>query len=197
MVRLHSYIVKRDFGFAPNPFFGYCTLAACKPVIRRTAKVGDWIVGTGSKSENLDGRLVYAMRLTDVLSFNKYWNDPRFKDKRPDLHSSQKRAYGDNIYFWDESSGRWCQIDSHHSYSDGTPNARNIQHDTSADRVLISDDFVYFGCDGPEVPEFEGVSILCTSQGHKNKFPRYVVEGFIEWVRGLDETGYCGIPGKW
>src|SRR5712671_5339411 len=34
-MRLYSYVVARDFGFAPNPFFGVCTLATCKPDIRK------------------------------------------------------------------------------------------------------------------------------------------------------------------
>ena len=41
---LFSYVVRSDGGFAPNPFFGYCTLATCKPRIRKGALVGDWIV---------------------------------------------------------------------------------------------------------------------------------------------------------
>ena len=48
-MKLYSYIVAHDGGFAPNPFWGYCTLANCKPKIRQTAKVGDWIVGLSSK----------------------------------------------------------------------------------------------------------------------------------------------------
>jgi hypothetical protein len=40
--------VARDYGFAPNPFFGVCTLATCKPKIRKAAAIGDWVVGTGS-----------------------------------------------------------------------------------------------------------------------------------------------------
>jgi len=39
---LHSYVVARDYGFAPNPFFGFCTLATCKPRLRSVAQVGDW-----------------------------------------------------------------------------------------------------------------------------------------------------------
>ena len=197
MVRLHSYIVKRDFGFAPNPFFGYCTLATCKPKVRQSAEMGDWIVGTGSKSENLAGYLVYAMRVTESLSLNEYWDDPRFIDKRPDLYSSQKRAFGDNIYYSDAKSDQWRQIDSHHSYADGMPNALNIQRDTSANRVLVSDEFVYFGGEGPSIPKFNGVSVVHTTQGHKNSFSSDVVKGFIEWIRGLGETGYCGTPAKW
>ena len=50
-MKLFSYVVARDYGFAPNPFFSTCTLATCKPKIRRTASVGDWIIGTGSKKK--------------------------------------------------------------------------------------------------------------------------------------------------
>jgi hypothetical protein len=55
---LHSYVVARDYGFAPNPFFGVCTLATCKPLIRRIAHIGDWIVGTGSKKRKREKRIV-------------------------------------------------------------------------------------------------------------------------------------------
>jgi hypothetical protein len=47
---LYSYVVRSDSGFAPNPFGEYCTLACCKPQIRKRARVGDWIVGCGSKA---------------------------------------------------------------------------------------------------------------------------------------------------
>lgn len=32
---LFSYIVRWDHGFAPNPFHGICSLATCKPGIRK------------------------------------------------------------------------------------------------------------------------------------------------------------------
>ncbi len=65
-MRLHSYVVARDYGFAPNPFFGVCTLATCKPKIRSVAEVGDWVVGTGSKRRGRDKHIVYAMRVAVV-----------------------------------------------------------------------------------------------------------------------------------
>ena len=46
---LYLYVVDRDFGFAPNPFHGVCTLATCKPKIRKFAKVGDWIIARHGK----------------------------------------------------------------------------------------------------------------------------------------------------
>ena len=30
-VKLYSYIVVHDAGLAPNPFYGWCTLAVCTP----------------------------------------------------------------------------------------------------------------------------------------------------------------------
>ncbi len=59
-MRLVSYILTSDTGFAPNPFFRYCTLACCKPQIRRSAEPGDWIVGISRKADG--NRIVYAMR---------------------------------------------------------------------------------------------------------------------------------------
>lgn len=41
----YSYIVARDYGFAPNPFYGICTLATCKPIIRKHCEVGDYVIG--------------------------------------------------------------------------------------------------------------------------------------------------------
>ena len=45
-MKICTYTVKRDKGFAPNPFYGYCTLAACTPNhMNAKLKEGDYIVG--------------------------------------------------------------------------------------------------------------------------------------------------------
>ena len=55
-MKLYSYVMIYDTGFAPNPFWGYCTLATCKPGIRRPAEQGDWIIGSGYKQNVGTGR---------------------------------------------------------------------------------------------------------------------------------------------
>ena len=194
--RLFSYIVARDYGFAPNPFHGICSLATCKPEIRRLAQVGDWIVGTGSKTKLRAGHAVFAMKVTEALSLDEYWLDPRFHLKKPDLRSSRRRAFGDNIYHRNED-GRWIQEDSHHSLNDGRMNDANIEHDTRVPRVLLSSDFVYWGGGGPRLPLFDEESIVSSTQGHRSKFPASVVAEFESWIRGLDDEGYCGAPLDW
>lgn len=191
--KLYSYVVAWDYGFAPNPFHGFCTLATCKPQIRRTARVGDWIVGTGSKVKGLQDRIVYAMLVSEAMPFDEYWRDPRFRIKRPNLYSSISRAAGDNIYHRNPS-GEWQQADSHHSYAYGRPNCANIRRDTSVDRVLIATDFAYWGGSGPALPRFAGVDIRKDGQAHKCHFPVEAIAEFIAWFRALPEKGVLGDP---
>jgi hypothetical protein len=195
-VRLYSYVVARDYGFAPNPFFGVCTLATCKPIIRRTATIGDWVIGTGSKVYGLQGRLVYAMNVSEVLSYDEYWREPRYRNKRPNLTGSRKQAYGDNIYHRTRG-GRWVQADSHHSNTDGSPNPHNIAHDTQTPRVLIGVDFVYWGALGPKIPkQFRHPIDVCAHRGHKCSFPPDFTASFVEWIRSFGVHGYAGAPAE-
>ena len=97
MIRLHTYVVATDLGLAPNPFHSVCTLAVCKPVIRRTARVGDWILGMGSKARGNRGRAVYAMQVAEILDFEAYWCDPRFHAKRPDPAGSPSCRAGETF----------------------------------------------------------------------------------------------------
>jgi len=197
-VKLHSYVVARDYGFAPNPFYGICTLATCKPRLRSVARKEDWIVGIGSKARRQ--HIVYAMRVTGALTFNEYWDSPRFQQKKPNLKGSKKQAFGDNIYF--EKSGKWHQADSHHSLANGKVNLQNLDADTQTDRVLLSEDFIYWGGYGPKIPaKFfdygpDSVSISVV-RGHKNNFPDGFVSQFIQWIRSLDEMGCVGEPLDW
>ena len=164
------------------------------------AQVGDWVVGTGSKQRSREGYLVFAMRVTETLPLDEYWRDPRFSPKRPQLSGSKKQAFGDNIYHRDPKTRAWKQLNSHHSYADGSANQRNIEHDTQTDRVLISDDFIYWGGAGPKVPSRfrnQGRADLCAGRGHKSSFPASFVREFVEWITSRDERGFVGDPLDW
>jgi hypothetical protein len=197
--RVFSYVVRYDYGFAPNPFEGYCTIATCKPQIRRTASVGDWVVGTGSADKGLAGRLVYVMQVDEILTFDDYWKDPRFARKVPTDLGAVKRAYGDNIYRRGDD-GTWLQADSRHSLADGKPNPGHIKVDTSVDAVLVARRFSYFGGVGPTIPtslrnDF-GMDLVHPSQGHRCRFPQELINAAIAWFGSLD-TGVLGRPADW
>ena len=143
---LFTYPITRDYGFAPNPFHGYCTLATCKPHIRKKAKIGDWIMGVaGANLKKIKHQCIFLMKVSEKLTFEEYWNDGRFLIKRPSRNGSLVKMLGDNIYHRDKG-GSWIQEDSHHSNKDGSINQTNLLRDTgSCENVLISNFFFYFG----------------------------------------------------
>lgn len=206
-MKLFSYVVEHDYGFAPNPFFGVCSLAACKPNIRCCAQVGDYIIGTGcAKSdrpnyEERRGYLVYFMQITEVTNFDKYWDDKRFARKRPLFSGSKMLAFGDNIYHRNTTTGEWYQQNSFHSLPSGDRHDINLKDDTGkTDRVLLSTDFAYWGDSGPLIPpklrDFEGEDVVC-NRNHKSRFSPEFVETVVTWLRGLEQTGCLGRPANW
>jgi hypothetical protein len=148
---LYLYVVARDFGFAPNPYHGFCTLATCVPRIRASAQIGDWILGVGGRRLKATGKSIYLMKVSEVLTFNEYWSDIRFFRKKPVRNGSLVMMVGDNVYHQEAGNGVWIQSDSHHSNPDGTTNNKNLETDTSSTSVLVSDHFYYFGKSAPTI----------------------------------------------
>ncbi|MEW8204188.1 MAG: hypothetical protein AB2697_00705 [Candidatus Thiodiazotropha endolucinida] len=176
------YVVDRDYGFAPNPFHGYCTLATCKPGIRNAANVGDWIVGVGGSRLKATGRCIFAMIVTRKITYNEYWSDPAYQTKIPVRNGSQVMMVGDNIYHQIEGNSEWIQVDSHHSKEDGSPNPLNIEKDTRSEYVLMSNHFYYFGTDAPTIP-----NQLLDAMKYKNRighrrFSFDQAHGLIDWI---------------
>lgn len=195
--RIWTYIVDHDLGFAPNPFYLVCTLGACKPKIRRYAKLGDIVIGTGSKPSGNQGRLIYWMRVDDILTFDQYWKDPRFQRKKPVMRGSLMQRYGDNIYHRKKGQTEFTQEDSFHSQQGGVPNEENLETDTgSTDRVLIGRDYAYWGGEGPLVPK-SLAEFVHSTQGEKCRFPRERVNTFLDWLKDVPGRGFVADPTDW
>ncbi len=99
--RLLTYKVAHDGGSAPNPYFKVCTLATCKPRIRKHARSGDIVVGFGCRDD--EHRLVYVMQVEEVMSWREYieWCRRHMPGKIPDRRSPERFA-GDCIYIIDK-----------------------------------------------------------------------------------------------
>jgi hypothetical protein len=189
MPRLFSYVVAADGGFAPNPFHGCCTLACCKPKVRKAARPGDLIVGLSRRCE----RLVYIMRIGEKLTFEQYWRDPRFEKKKPARFEQDKPDWsrhrvdknGDNIYEPDGIGG-FRQLKSAH-WDHGAD-------DTSANAVLVSRDFVYYGGEGPEMGD--KLSFLFVTRGHRCHFTPKQIAAVNRYFDQLPR-GRRGKPTRW
>jgi hypothetical protein len=197
--RIYSYKLSRDFGFAPNPFHGFCTLATCKPQIRQGAQVGDIIIGCGSKELKMMGKVIFAMRVSEKLTFQQYWNDRRFAVKKVNFYSSKAAAYGDNIYHIE--SGQWIQEDSHHSFDGGGVNEENLDRDLGSDNVLISEDFVYWGANAPMMPshlrDLDGDDLFPQGRNFRSIFSDTFRREVAAWFTALPERGNLGRPACW
>jgi hypothetical protein len=127
-----------DTGFAPNPFYGYCTLAACTPNhMHALLDKGDYIAGFFT--DRAAPYLVYWLKVDEVLDYDEYFHDPRFKRKRPNLSGTWLSRCGDNIYCRDKL-GKWVQKDTlYHKEKD------LFDKDTHYAVVYIGREFSYFG----------------------------------------------------
>ncbi|MBX2965916.1 MAG: hypothetical protein KF845_07200 [Cyclobacteriaceae bacterium] len=182
---MYSYILKNDSGAAPNPFWGKCTLTICKPAIRRTAEIGDWIIGTGSKNSKLkDGKIydysdsiIYAMKVTGIktlLEYDEFCN-MKLKNKIPDWRTKDwRKIMGDCIY--DYSKG----IDP--MMRKGVHTEKNKKRDLSGQRALISNHFYYFGEEARVIPK-ELKGLIKKGQGHLKIESPELVGKFEKWIK--------------
>jgi len=196
MHRLYSYVLKSDNGSAPNPFWGNCTLTICKPAIRRTAKIGDWVIGTGSKNSKLKdskmydlaGSLVYAMKIGDKKTLEEY--DKYCRSNLPDkiprwFNSDWRKRLGDCVY----------------DYSKGVePSVRMAVHkeqhrikDLSGIYALLSTHFYYFGEEPRPIPAaLKG--IVKKSQGHLVIEDSILIKKFERWIRKFKKNKIYADP---
>ncbi|MES2139928.1 MAG: hypothetical protein V4511_09460 [Bacteroidota bacterium] len=200
---MYSYLIEHDLGLAPNPFGKYCTLAVCKSEIRKSKKlsVGDWIIGTGSSAleettkKRLKGKLIYAMRVTEKITLEDYWNDKRFQYKKPVMNGTLVTMYGDNFYH-KGIDGNWIQDDSAHCMTNGSCNPEHLRKDTRGKNVLISDHFYYFGNMAPAISK-ELLGVCHTTQGQKIVTPAELATAFIDWLTSNFQQGIHGDPLNW
>jgi hypothetical protein len=177
---LFSYVLASDSGFAPNVRGRYCTLACCKPSIRASARVGDWVIGT-LPSRLGRHRLAYAMRINEALSFDAYHGDSRFACRLPD-----RDPHGDNIYYRED--GRFRQLRSPHH------GAAHLRHDTKTDRVLVGSLFWYFGDNAPPLPVQLRTEIVKKGPGHKRVTHTAALRNLVEWLSSSYRIGTHGRP---
>lgn len=200
-MKIYSYVIDHDLGLAPNPFGGYCTLAVCKPKIRKSNNlaIGDWIIGTGSKSlekttnKEYVNHLIYAMKVSEKVPLQDYWLDERFQYKKPNINGSLVTMYGDNIYHIENDE--WIQENSAHSNIDGSTNYKHLKKDISGLNVLIGSIFYYFGKNAPLLPQ--NLENVCKNSVGEKFVPKELETIFLNWLTNNYKPGIYGDPISW
>jgi hypothetical protein len=199
MIRLFAYKQTHDTGFAPNPFHGVCTLATCKPMIRRCKKKGDWIAGfssvklTRGETQVGEERLIYLMRVEDVVPLERYFVEPCFAAKHPsppdDATAPCVQGVGDNIYEW--RADGWFQ----HSNRSHGPEWK--PKDTRGKNALVSTEFYYFGGDPLIIPEDARPDLPLGQSGHGVQTKDFArAQAFVDYVRSQG-PGVHAQPHQW
>jgi len=185
---LYSYVVDHDYGDAPNPCFGMCTLVKCKyskdgkrnNLIESVyeAKCSKkyqeiWVVGTGgsdmTKSSG-NGTILYAMKIDEAISVEEYYERTEFRCKKPNHKSKGVEKFGDNDK---KSCGEYA---------------------------LVSYDFYYFGDRRYKIPgelkkQFPNVKLEKKNRGFKFKnFSDEYIDCVISCLRKQPQNGKVGCP---
>jgi hypothetical protein len=184
-MRLFSYVITHDTGFAPNPFGGLLTLATCKPRIRLVAQPGDWLMGTGSATAIGSDRVVYAAQIKEVVPIATYGEDPRYSFKIPTLKGEPWRRHGDNIYALCSDGALKQRTNLHHREGD-------IARDTGGKNVLVCEFFYYFGNDAPRLPD-RLIGLVKRGPGHRCDASPEQIDALVDWLSGFT-PGVLGQP---
>lgn len=205
-MRLFSYKMTHDSGFAPNPFGHTLTLATCKPQIRLHKSVNDWIAGFTSRTlaghEVGAERLVYLMRVAEKLPMRDYFSDPRFQDKVPDMSARGPMAKaGDNIYCpLRPNADSWAdfeQLPNLNHWNRDRPNEFHHRRDVSGQYVLIADEFYYFGGNALDLPLECRPEVPRGQSGHGKNTPSKQARCFVDYICSRFQPGRHGDPHRW
>ncbi len=188
--RLFTYSIKHDTGYAPNPFYGVCTLNTCKPQIRREANEGDWIVALKRD------QVICVLKITKKMTMDEYWHycNRHLPNKIPPQtggHGYPFHLVGDCQY--DFSSGSAKQLKGMHDLT-------HMQTDLSGKNTLLSEHFVYFGDHETRLPA-ELLPIARYANGHwigearKSTANNPYRMAFENWARTLP-CNECAVLGQ-
>jgi hypothetical protein len=130
--RVFIYKLRTDNGGAPAVYRGRLSLAICKPRIRATAEVGDWIVGIAGKSLHSDSGILYIAQVDEVLENGEYYRVGRFA-RRPDA-----------VYEWKVGRLKLRADPRFHGPENAGSDIGGAPDYTEA-RVLLSSKFRYYG----------------------------------------------------
>jgi hypothetical protein len=182
MSRIWRYILKVDAGMAPCPQEGRLSLCCCKPVIRRYATEGDWVIGLVPKGLAL-GKVAWAGRVSKSMPLGDY--QLKFPKRRDAIYRRvETRLDGVEVLIPAPQPER---PDYH---QDDLSRAR----DQRGLNALLFDPFWYWGGDGVWAPpEIAEMAHYHPGQSAKNSTLARI-EQLEVWLRSMREPGVHGEP---
>jgi hypothetical protein len=186
---IYFYKLTVDAGAAPCVQRGMLSLAICKPMMRRSAKVGDLIFGFTANSLDPQNRLIYAARITGKPPKGDYYHRDKYTSRDDCIYAFQSGRYirRKDAKFHDKPTDLTHDLGDYPEYERAN--------------VLLSTDFRYFGAKGTAEykSKFELIrkAVESLGRGQRVNLAPALREQFLamkEWLWGKSESKVQGRP---
>ena len=172
MGKIYYYKLTCDNNGAPCIQDGMLSLAICKPMIRSSAEVGDWIFGFAANSLNNANPLIYVAKVTEKKEGKDYYTAEEFSKREDRVYD-----FVDGKFFWRSGS-------LHHNESNLEQDLGRYP-DYSRSHVILSrnNDFRYFGKEATDTykKDFKEIhdAVQHLGRGHRDHLDQILKEKFI------------------
>jgi hypothetical protein len=169
---IYVYKCVVDDGTAPCVSGGLLSMTVCKPKVRASAKIGDYVLAFGTNAPPAPNRLVYAARITSILTGGRYFDTPKYKRRK------------DCIY--ERTPQGTLRLSPHASAHNTGTHAKDIgpPPDYPNAIALLSTDFRYFGGAGTDDWKQHALHlkqmIESLGQGHRVNHTRPVRDDLLQ-----------------
>jgi hypothetical protein len=163
-------------------------MESSKPMIRMKAQPGDLIFGFAAKSLYPDNRLIYIAHISETVCNGMYCRKPKFANRR------------DCIYRWRNDRFERREDAKYHAEERNLTPDLGTHPDYHRAKVLLSNNFRYFGCGGGFEYKFRYPLIRCAvehlSQGHRVNHPKELPDKLWELKQQISRETDHKIMGR-
>ena len=173
-MRIYRYILTSDTGMAPSIDNGLVSLATCKPVIRRCAVPGNWVIGFLS-SPAPTGMVAWAGRVSQSLSLGEY--------------EREFQGRSDAVYR-QRSDGTFRRLRKDYHAEPG-----QMEKDISGPALLFNRASTWYFGDHPQMLPDSLSHLAARGQGHRvNGVGPDDPARLLTWLKSLGPPGVHGEP---
>ena len=159
---------------APSIDDGLVSLATCKPVIRRCAEKGDWVIGFLA-SPNPPGLVAWAGRVSRRVAIGDYEREFRGRS---------------DVVYRERSDGSFRRLLKDYHARPG-----DMERDLSGPALLFDRASAWYFGNQPEMLPDELSHLAARGQGHRVKGVRLAdPASLLEWLKGFGPPGIYGEP---
>jgi Nucleotide modification associated domain 2 len=173
-MRIYRYILTADTGMAPCIDAGIVSLATCKPVVRRCATPGDWVIGFLA-SPAPSGMVAWAGRISRSLAMADY--EREFRGRSDAVYRGRP-----------DGSFRRLRRDYHAL-------AGQMETDLSGPALVFDPAWTWYFGDRPQMLPVALAHLAAHGQGHRvNGVAPDDPARLLAWLSSLGPPGLHGEP---